>query len=196
MSTVGQIEKQTQARIVALLRDRLHYTYLGNWLDRAGNANIEPERLTAWLAKQGVAPALASRALFELQKVASDTSQTLFDRNREVYRLMRYGIKLKPEVGENTVTVWLIDWQHVDANDFAFAEEVTVKGADAKAASKRPDIVLYLNGIAIGVLELKRSTVSVSEGIRQNLDNQRKEFIQPFFSTMAQRPLVASRLTF
>ena len=64
-STVGQIEKQTQARIVALLRDRLHYTYLGNWLDRAGNANIEPERLTAWLAKQGVAPALASRALFE-----------------------------------------------------------------------------------------------------------------------------------
>ena len=110
MSTVGQIEKQTQARVVALLRDRLHYTYLGNWLDRAGNANIEPERLTAWLASRGVHAALASRAIFELQKVSSDTSQTLYDRNREVYRLLRYGIKLKPEVGENTVTVWLIDW--------------------------------------------------------------------------------------
>lgn len=184
MNTVGQIEKLTQARIVALLRDRLHYTYLGNWIDRAGNANIEPERLTAWLVSQGVAPALASRAIFELQKVASDTSQTLYDRNREVYRLLRYGVKLKPEVGENTVTVWLIDWQHVDANDFAFAEEVTVKGADAKASAKRPDIVLYVNGIALSVLELKRSTVSVSEGIRQNLDNQKKEFIQPFFSTL------------
>jgi type I restriction enzyme R subunit len=34
------------------------------------------------------------------------------------------------------------------------------------------------------VLELKRSTVSVAEGIRQNLDNQKKEFIQPFFSTL------------
>ncbi len=34
------------------------------------------------------------------------------------------------------------------------------------------------------MLELKRSTVSVAEGIRQNLDNQKKEFIQPFFSTM------------
>jgi type I restriction enzyme R subunit len=44
--------------------------------------------------------------------------------------------------------------------------------------------VLYVNGIALGVLELKRSTVSVAEGIRQNLDNQKKEFIQPFFSTM------------
>jgi len=41
-----------------------------------------------------------------------------------------------------------------------------------------------VNGIALGVLELKRSTVSVEEGIRQNLDNQKKEFIEPFFSTV------------
>ena len=65
---------------------------------------------------------------------------------------------------------------------------MTVKGADlgnsTKANSKRPDVVIYVNGIALGVLELKRSTVSVAEGIRQNLDNQKKEFIQPFFSTM------------
>ena len=44
--------------------------------------------------------------------------------------------------------------------------------------------MLYVNGIAVGVLELKRSTVSVAEGIRQNLDNQKKEFIQPFFTTV------------
>ena len=54
----------------------------------------------------------------------------------------------------------------------------------AKAATKRPDVVLYVIGIALAVLELKRSTVSVAEGIRQNLDNQKKEFIQPFFSTL------------
>ncbi len=50
--------------------------------------------------------------------------------------------------------------------------------------TKRPDVVLYVNGIALGVLELKRSIVSVSEGIRQNLDNQKKIFIQPFFTTI------------
>ena len=44
--------------------------------------------------------------------------------------------------------------------------------------------MLYVNGIAIGVLELKRSTVSVAQGIRQNLDSQKKNFIQPFFSTV------------
>ena len=43
---------------------------------------------------------------------------------------------------------------------------------------------MYINGIALGVLELKRSTVSVAEGIRQNLDNQKKIFIEGFFSTM------------
>ncbi|MCX7250625.1 MAG: type I restriction endonuclease subunit R, partial [Burkholderiales bacterium] len=121
-------------------------------------------------------------------RVAGDSSKSLYDRNRAVYELLRYGIKVQPGAGENRVTVWLIDWQNPEANDFGVAEEVSVKGADlanaAKASTKRPDVVLYVNGIALGVLELKRSTVSVSEGIRQNLDNQKKEFIQPFFSTM------------
>ena len=44
--------------------------------------------------------------------------------------------------------------------------------------------MLYVNGIALSVLELKRSLVSVTEGIRQNLDNQKRDFIQPFFATV------------
>ena len=80
-------------------------------------------------------------------------------------------------------TVWLIDWKHPEKNHFAIAEEVTISGSDDAAHTKRPDIVLYVNGIALGVLELKRSIVSVAEGIRQNLDNQKKIFIEHFFST-------------
>ena len=79
MNTVGQIEKRTQARVVALLRDRLHYTYLDNWIDRAGNTNIESERLTAWFASRGVASALASRALFELQGTHKGDEQAMLD---------------------------------------------------------------------------------------------------------------------
>ena len=105
-----------------------------------------------------------------------------------MYELLRYGVKVQPGTGENRVTVWLIDWKTPQNNQFAIAEEVTVRGAHlpntARASSKRPDVVIYVNGIALGVLELKRSTVSVAEGIRQNLDNQKKEFIQPFFSTL------------
>ena len=187
MSAVGQIEKRTQARVVALFRKRLNYDYLGDRTDR-DNRNIEPDLLRAWLVKQGVSDTLINRALHELNKAATDTSKSIYDRNKDVYNLLRYGVKVQPGAGENRVTVWLIDWKHPENNHFAIAEEVTVKGADlanaAKASNKRPDVVIYINGIALGVLELKRSTVSVAEGIRQNLDNQKKEFIQPFFSTM------------
>ena len=183
MSAIGQIEKRTQARVVALFQDRLGYDYLGDWIDR-DSRNVEQAVLSAWLKQQRVGDTLISRALHELNRVATDTSKHLYDRNRGVYELLRYGVKIQPGAGENHVTVWLIDWKHPENNHFAIAEEVTVKGVDAKSSTKRPDVVIYVNGIAVGVVELKRSTVSVAQGIRQNLDNQKKEFIQPFFSTM------------
>ncbi len=184
MSSVGQKERKTQQRVVKLFRETLGYDYLGNWEERESNRNIEPELLRAWLKTQGHADALIGKVLYELEKAAGDTSKSLYDRNRAVYELLRYGVKVKPDVGENNVTVWLVDWKQPEKNDFAIAEEVTVTAADAKAHEKRPDVVLYVNGIALGVLELKRSTVSVAEGIRQNLDNQKKIFIERFFSTV------------
>ena len=187
MTTVGQIEKQTQDRVIKLFHERLRYDYLGDKTD-LDNRNIEEALLRGWLTRRGVGETLINRALHELNKAATDTSKSLYDRSKEVYDLLRYGVKVQPGAGENRVTVWLIDWQQPENNDFAVAEEVTVKGAElanaAKASTKRPDVVIYINGLALGLLELKRSTVSVSEGIRQNLDNQKKEFIQPFFSTM------------
>ena len=105
----------------------------------------------------------------------------LYDANRAVYDLLRYGVKVQPEAGEQKQTIWLIDWENPENNHFAVAEEVTITG---KPHTKRPDIVIYVNGIALGVIELKRSTRNVSYGIRQNLDNQKKEFIQHFFSTI------------
>ena len=184
MSVVGQIEKKTQARVVRLFRDTLGYDYLGNWVDREGNANIESKLLRAWLNKRGVPDALITRALHVFDKAAGDTSKSLYDRNRAVYELLRYGVKVKPDVGANTETVWLIDWQQPEKNHFAIAEEVAVTATDPKAFGKRPEVVLYVNGIALGVLEVKRSTVSVAEGIRQNLDNQKKILIEHFFSTV------------
>ncbi len=185
MSTVGQIEKKTQQRVVKLFREQLGYDYLGDWIDREGNRNIEEGLLRKFLRdKQGYDEGLIARALHVLGKASGDTSKSIYDRNRAVYELLRYGVKVKAEVGENMQTVWLVDWEYPERNHFAIAEEVTVLSTSAKAHTKRPDIVLYVNGIALGVLELKRSTVSVAEGIRQNLDNQKKIFIEHFFSTV------------
>lgn len=183
MNSIDQIERITQHRVVKLLSQQLGYHYLGDWQDRANNRNIETEYLTTFLQQQGHNHALINKAIYEFEKTASDQTLNLANRNKAVYQLLRYGVKVKADISENTQTVWLIDWKNQTNNHFAFAEEVTVKGANPKANSKRPDIVLYINGIALGVIELKRSTISVSEGIRQNLDNQKPQFIEPFFST-------------
>lgn len=180
MSKIGEIERKTQNRIVALFRDTLKYSYLGNWEDRPNNSNIEKNLLIRFLKEQKVKDVLIEKALYELERIAGDQNKSLYDINKEVYSLLRYGVKVKADIGENTETVWLINWAEPLKNRFAIAEEVTVSGEH----EKRPDIVLCVNGIALGVLELKRSVVSVSEGIRQNLDNQKKIFIQHFFATI------------
>jgi type I restriction enzyme, R subunit len=180
--TVGQKEKITQDRIIKLFSDenKLKYKYLGSWEQREENSNIEEELLIKFLKKQKYSENLIKKALYDLIKTATTQNKSLYDVNKEVYSLLRYGAKVKETYGQNKETVFFIDWKNPDNNDFYIVKEVTVKGQH----DKRPDIVLYVNGIAVAVLELKRSIISVSEGIRQNLDNQKEIFIKPFFSTV------------
>ena len=181
MSNIGKKERETQDRVIALMDKELGYHYLGNWEDRAGNSNVEEELLNTWLVvKKGVEKDLAAKAIFEFNKVVNDQGKSLYDINKEVYSMLRYGVPVRPDIGMNKVSVFLIDWKYPFENDFAIAEEVTIKSKH----DKRPDIVLYINGIALGVLELKRSIVSNTEGIRQNLDNQKEIFIKRFFATV------------
>jgi len=181
MSKVGQRERATQNRVVQLFQDKLGYDCYGDWQDRADNSNIEEGYLSAWLSKQGVDEAMANSAMRKFKRAANmGDGKKLYHANKAVYSDLRYGVKVPQGQGKPDKTVWLIDWKNPLKNDFAIAEEVSVKGEH----TKRPDIVLYVNGIALGVIELKRSSVSVTEGIRQNLDNQKKTFIRDFFTTM------------
>jgi type I restriction enzyme R subunit len=181
MTEVGQIERKTQNRLIKLFKDELGYTYLGDWQDRPNNSNIEEDILCKYLKeKKGYSDTLISRALDELGNAKNSLADGLYTANKNVYQLLRYGVKVQAYAGENCETVELINWKHPLENEFAIAEEVTISGKH----DKRPDIVLYVNGIALGVLELKRSTVSIGDGIRQNIANQQEDFIQPFFSTI------------
>ena len=180
MSHIGQPERVTQNRVVALFRDELKYRYIGDWTDRVGNSNIEENLLSAWLSKRGYTPEQISVATYKLRTEADNHNRTLYGNNEAVYGLLRYGVPVKIEAGKVTETAHLIDWNEPEKNDFAIAEEVTLHGNH----ERRPDIVLYVNGIAIGVLELKNSRVTIGDGIRQNLSNQQPEFNAWFFSTI------------
>ena len=182
MHTIGDTERRTQGRLITFFQDALGYTYLGDWQSRANNSNIDKALLTDWLSTQGHNDRIIKKGQDKLKRAADVGGiKTLYDANRKVYGLLRYGANVRPDTGQQHITVKLIDWKNPRKNHFGIAEEVTLHSQNT---NKRPDLVLYINGIAIGVLELKRSTVSVSEGIRQNITNQYMENIGQFFSTV------------
>ncbi len=177
-------ERITQNRVVKLFTDNsyhgnLGFEYLGEWSSKS-NRNIEVDLLKKNLLKRGYSDAQISSALLELEKAAETTGTTLYQANMRTYNLLRYPIKVKTSVSAPFEDVSIIDWENTDKNDFGIAEEVTLKGG----FERRPDLVIYINGIAIGVIELKRSSVEVADGIRQLITNQEPIFNEQFFSTV------------
>ena len=179
-ANIGAKERVTQNRLIGLFKNVLKYTYLGNWETREGNANIEESLLTAYLSRRGYADKEIRSAIVKLKQSANSIGGGLYNANKEVYTLLRYGVNIQAEVTEKKKMVHLIDWANPMENDFQIAEEVTIQGESAR----RPDLVVYVNGIALAVIELKRSTVSAHEGIRQNIRNQQDGYIPRFFTTI------------
>lgn len=184
-SHIGEPERSVQNRLLALFKEKLKYEYLGNYEYRTCNRNIERKLLFDYLmSTKKWSGDEAKRAIAILEKEAYCTPQNMQEKNEKVYSLLRYGVNVSPDVGAKKITVNLIDWEHPDKNQFYIAEEVTINSSTPDSFTKRPDLVIYVNGIALAVIELKRSKVSVHDGIRQTIGNQQENFIRPFFSTV------------
>lgn len=178
-------ERITQNRVVKCIATPsaaggLGYANLGEWSKRDGNRCVEVEHLRANLKKRGYSDAHISQAVQKLMAATDATGLTLYQVNLRTYQLLRYGVQVQVAAGVPHETVRLIDWEQPAQNDFALAEEVTLKGGH----ERRPDIVLYVNGIAVVVIELKRSSVDAANGIRQLITNQEEIFNLGFFSTV------------
>ena len=179
MSNIGDSERKTQNRVIDFFKNKLHYTYLGN-LSEQENSNIIEDKLSEYLKSRGYSERLINGAIDELKKTSLNLQQGLYSANKEVYSLLKYGAKVKENIDKPAKTVYFIDFDDIGNNDFYIAEEVTVVGNN----TKRPDLVIYVNGIALAVIELKNSRISVANGIRQNITNQKAHFIEQFFTTM------------
>jgi len=181
------LERKLQNKVLHWLVDSeqdggLGYTYLGN-LEDIDNTPVREDLLKKNLEKRGYTKDQISKAVTELVNKTRNQVDRLYQINKDVYSLLRYGRQGIKDDENNRQTVHYIDWSNLENNDFYVAEEVSVLCFNQRER-KRPDIVIYVNGIALAVFELKRSCVSIGEGIRQSLTNQKKEYIQNFFSTI------------
>jgi type I restriction enzyme, R subunit len=91
------------------------------------------------------------------QMLESPGETDLLKANQQIHQWMTEGIpvKIREESGEETTKLlWLIDFENIENNDWLAVNQYSVQ-VDADAGTRRPDIVLFINGIPISVLELK-----------------------------------------
>ena len=170
---------QLQQRVKSWMIHDLGYQFLGNLEDQE-NKGVKEELLRANLKKRGYQKEQIDLAVRELMELYSNQSENLYIINKKIYSLIRYGRQGAKAEQKNRKTVHYIDWKNIEANDFQLAEEVRTLKFDGQS-HHRPDLVIYVNGIALVVFELKRSSTSISQGIRQSLSSQKRENIQEFY---------------
>jgi len=121
---------------------------------------------------------------------AVNLGEGLLPANERLYAKLLFGItvtEFMPDGKKHQPTVAVIDWTNPDANTWEVTEELEVLSAQA-THSRLPDIVCYVNGIPLAVMEAKRpesntnSKAMVQEGISQHLRNQRQDEIPHLFA--------------
>jgi len=109
--------------------------------------------------------------------------------NEKIYNAMMYGVSVTEFIdGKKTSpTIQLIDWQHIDNNQFHFSEELVIQNAEG-TGNRIPDIVCFVNGLPLVVIEAKRPDSNKegkstnSEAISQQIRNQGQQEIPHLFA--------------
>jgi type I restriction enzyme R subunit len=140
-----------------------------------------PARLRAALTKLN--PGLPAEALKLAQETLTHDRSALspIAANREVYQLVRSGVRVEvkhPDDGKSEpVTVRVIDWRNVEANEFLITSQVWIAGLLYK---RRPDAIGFVNGIPLLLAEWKALSKPVFNAYDENLRDYRDTIPQLF----------------
>ena len=122
MAKSAHPERETQNRIINFFQKELGYKYLGN-LEESENYNVRWGDWKSFLRDNGYSAAFIESLQNEFNKILADFSQSPYHTNKEVYRILKYGRKLAEHPGESPKTVYFINWEEPEKNNFYIAEE-------------------------------------------------------------------------
>ncbi|SUY45989.1 type I site-specific deoxyribonuclease, HsdR family [Clostridium putrefaciens] len=121
-----------------------------------------------------------NQALNDIDEALTDG---LVKTNEKIFQTLLLGRSFTEDLEDGTkrsFTLKYIDWDNVENNDFYVTQEFSVETEDGRRAA-RPDLVLFINGIPFGVIECKKSSISIEQGISQMIRNQSKDYIPQLF---------------
>ncbi|WP_292299092.1 type I restriction endonuclease, partial [Mesorhizobium sp.] len=195
-------DEETQAKVPALaLLIKLGWAYLApaESLVLRGSERallfdgVLRDHLSRWrFAYRGASHALSASGVAQVLKVLNDTglNEGLTPANERVWKHLTLGVTVSefmPDGHKHSVTVPLIDFASASSNCLQVTEELSVE-REGGHGRFRPDIVLYVNGIPLALIEAKRPTGSraeklmLAEGVSQHLRNQKPDGIPALFA--------------
>jgi type I restriction enzyme R subunit len=108
-------------------------------------------------------------------------AMTMMNANIELYKMIREGVPVtyQNEQGkEEPARAVVIDFDTPENNDFLAVQQLWIKG---EIGYRRPDVILYINGLPLVFIELKNNNVSVKNAYTDNLATYKKELPQLFW---------------
>ena len=117
-----------------------------------------------------------------MQTVDQFSAAGLYAENKAIYELLCAGKSMEEDLPDGTrqsFDLSFIDFEHPENNIFQVTDEFEVERSNGKFA--RPDIIVLVNGIPLVVIECKKSSVDVMEGVNQNIRNWGEEYIPHLF---------------
>lgn len=142
------------------------------------------DRLQAALVRLN--PQLPASCISEAVQVLckSRASLTPVMANKEVYELIKDGVPVSFKNGqgrEESDYVKVIDFAQAENNDFIVVSQLSIEYLNTSSITRRPDVLLYVNGLPLVMIELKNATAKVKSGYDKNLRDYRRDIPQLFW---------------
>jgi len=189
--TIFNERPESQDRAIKVL-EKLGYKYVPRAQAETwrGNLNsvIFPEILREFMHRQsfyyrGKQTPFSERSIGKaINDIDVPLVSGLMSASKNIYDLLSFGNSYEEELYDGvrqSFDMKFIDWDDPDNNIWQVTEEFSVERANGKYA--RPDIVLLINGIPLAVIECKKSSVDIEQGITQNIRNWQPDYIPHLF---------------